>query len=88
MTFSKQIKTQIAETFRKEDHDAVTEQLLSLELKHVMANSEWNLENARMAVLKLSKGDLTELRNYIACAKVDFRDVIMWAMEDAKSNKK
>jgi hypothetical protein len=36
-------------------------------------------ERVRYAVLKLSKGNLSALRNAIAEAKVDWRDVLAWS---------
>ena len=55
------------------------EELSSITVKHVMAESEYNLENTRHATLKLSKGNLHELKRLVKCAKRDFSDVIYWA---------
>ena len=63
---------------------AVIEDLASVTLQHVMAESACNLRNTRIAILKLSKGDLEDLRILVARAKIDFRDVIYWATEDDK----
>ncbi len=83
MTLSKSIMAYIKETFKKDQHTLVKWELESIRLEHVMAESECNLENTRLAVLKLSKGSLEDLRTYVSFAKKDFRDVIMWAMEDS-----
>lgn len=63
---------------RKEALDILSE----VTLDHVMANSEHNLRNTRLAILKLAKGDLSDLKEYTDKAKIDFRDVIMWAMNE------
>ncbi|MCA9729455.1 MAG: hypothetical protein R3E12_05540 [Candidatus Eisenbacteria bacterium] len=38
-----------------------------------------SLERLRFAVLKVSDGDLDELKRAIAWSRVDFRDVLVWA---------
>jgi len=43
-----------------------------------MAESQHNLDNTWCAILKLSNGDLSELRSLVKAAKQDFRDVIYW----------
>jgi hypothetical protein len=40
---------------------------------------EFQLEQIRFAALKLSRGDLGRLRATIEQAKVDWRDVVLWA---------
>lgn len=60
------------------------QELLSIQLKHVMANSEYNLNNTRYAILKLANGDLKEVSKLTKAAKIDFRDVIMWAAQETK----
>lgn len=44
-----------------------------------MANSEYNLNKNWFSILKLAKGDLTELVRLTKMAKTDFRDVIKLA---------
>ena len=41
-------------------------------------DSDYNRNNAIGAILSLSKGDFEELKNLVAAAKLDFRDVIYW----------
>lgn len=43
------------------------------------ASHERETERVRLAVLKLSGGDLNELREMINAAKGDYRDVLAWA---------
>ena len=61
------------------DYIVAKELVESIKLIHVMAGSETNLFLTKMAVLKLSNGDLVKLKELTIAAKVDFRDVIMWA---------
>ena len=69
----------IASDFAESDYKLVVSELESINLNHVMANSQSNLDNTWSAILQLSKGDLKKLRNFVAAAKKDFRDVIYWA---------
>lgn len=46
-----------------------------------MAESEHNLRNTRLAILKLAEGDLSRVEELTESAKVDFRDIIYWASE-------
>ncbi|NER16671.1 hypothetical protein [Spongiivirga citrea] len=66
------------------EHQEVKQTLETLGLEHVMANSEANLNNAIHAILKLAKGNMTEIRRLTECAKIDFRDVIYWASLENK----
>lgn len=43
------------------------------------AEDEHKLERVRFAALKLSEGNLNQLRSAVEHAKVDGRDVLMWA---------
>lgn len=43
------------------------------------AEDEHGLERVRFAALKLSEGNLNQLRSVAEHAKVDARDVLMWA---------
>lgn len=73
----------IQQEYPLEQQEFVQKELLTIELKHVMANSEYNLNNTRYAVLHLAKGDVEEVIKLTEAAKIDFRDVIMWAMEES-----
>ena len=81
-----EIQNIINQDFDIEVREAVMLELLSLELKHVMAESEHNLRNARMAILYLAKGSLSIVKEMTHFAKIDFRDVILWASEERKKN--
>ena len=72
----------IYKNFKPEEVDFVINELLSITLKDVMAESEYNLLNTRFAILKLAKGNLEQVKEFTKCAKIDFRDVIMWSMQD------
>lgn len=75
----KKIIELINNEFKPEFRESVTKELLSIEPKHVMAESEFNLYNTRMSILYLSKGNIKEVIELTKCAKIDFRDVIYWA---------
>jgi hypothetical protein len=74
-----QIQSKIAAEFIESDQAAALRELQSITLQHVMAESQFNLDNTWFAILKLAKGDLNELRSLVKAAKEDFRDVIYWA---------
>ncbi len=69
----------IQSDFSRSDYELIVSEMKSIRLKHVMANSQTNLDNTWTAILQLSKGDLNELGNLVDAAKRDFRDVIYWA---------
>lgn len=71
--------TIINNEFSETDREIAIEKLSSILLTHVMADSEQNLFNTQLSVLKLSKGNIKDLEHYVASAKKDFRDVIYWA---------
>ena len=75
-----------AQFFGSERDDAL-EELQSITLNHVMAQSQFNLDNTWSAVLQLASGDLSRLREMVAAAKTDFRDVIYWASQEAGQSK-
>ena len=81
----KKIIELINNEFEPEFREYVTKELLSIESKHVMAESEYNLNNTRMSILYLAKGNIKEVIELTKCAKIDFRDVIYWA--DLKKEK-
>ena len=83
---NKEILDIIDKDFELECREAVMKQLLSIELRHVMAKSAYNLNNTRMSILYLAKGNLKEVMSLTESAKSDFRDVIMWAIQE-KENK-
>lgn len=82
---NEEITALLSKQFNGQDYWDAHALLSSLTLNHVMAQSEENLRNTRLAVLHLSKGDLNAVKNYVDAAKKDFRDVIYWAtLEDKK----
>lgn len=40
---------------------------------------EYEKERVQLAIIKLSRGDLAKLREYVNLAKIDYRDVLMSA---------
>lgn len=78
----------IATDFKKSDQAEVIRALTSITLAHVMAASAYNLRNTRMAVLYLAQGNLEEVISFTESAKFDFRDVILWAIEEKNKGTK
>ena len=78
----------INKAFEPEFRESVIKELQSIEPKHVMAQSEYNLNNTRMSILYLAKGNIKQVIELTKCAKIDFRDVIYWADLEKKKNKK
>ncbi|MDN3474296.1 hypothetical protein [Pseudoalteromonas sp. APC 3355] len=74
-----EIREELREYFSGEQEANALEELNSITLQHVMAESQMNLDNTWSAIIKLSKGDLQELTRLTECAKKDFRDVVYWA---------
>ncbi|WP_299435590.1 hypothetical protein [uncultured Aquimarina sp.] len=68
--------------FKSEEVMLVINELSSITLNHVMAASEYNLKNTRVSILKLAKGNINEVIELTKSAKIDFRDVIMWATQE------
>ena len=71
----------INNNFNEQEREIAVSQLASITLQHVMAESEQNLLNTRLSILKLAKGNLEDLVYYVEAAKKDFRDVIYWASQ-------
>ena len=78
MKLSQIILDQIEKDFEEKDHTFVTDQLLTITLSHVMANSEGLLESTRRSILNLAQGDLKQVEPLVQNAKTDFRDIIYW----------
>ncbi len=76
------IVNSIHQNFKAEDIELVINELSSITLDHVMAASKYNLKNTRLSILKLAKGDANEVIELTKRAKIDFRDVIMWATRE------
>jgi len=72
----------IDKDFDLEVRKSVIKELLSIKLKHVMAESKYNLKNTRMSILWLAKGKLKEVVYLTKRAKIDFRDVITWTIKE------
>jgi hypothetical protein len=66
----------------------VKDQLETITLHHVMAQSQLNLDNTYKAILDLCNGDAQKVSQYVEVAKVDFRDVIYWAVIDKNNTRK
>lgn len=83
----KEILDCIANNFKPAFRESAIKELLSIELKHVMAESAYNLYNTRMSILYLAQGNIKDLIDLTEKAKIDFRDVIMWASEERSKAK-
>lgn len=44
---------------------------------------EREVARVQLAIVALAKGDLTKLRSLVGAAKVDYRDVLLWADQGA-----
>jgi len=82
MEIGKDIVDIINRDFKSEEVVLVINALSSITLNHVMAASEYNLKNTRLSILKLAKGNINEVIELTKSAKMDFRDVIMWATQE------
>ena len=71
----------INKDFSKEKRMIVTQYLSSINLKHVMAESEYNLENTLLSILYLADGNIDSIIELTERVKIDFRDVILWAQQ-------
>ena len=76
-----EILDRINQNFKAEETALVIQELSSITFKHVW-DSAYNLRNTRLAILKLAKGDINKVIELTSSAKIDFRDVVMWAMEE------
>ncbi len=74
----------INQYFQGEEKETVIKELSSIKLSSVM-NSEDNLRNTKLSILKLAKGDIKQVLELIESAKIDFRDVCFWYYEEMKN---
>ena len=65
--------------YTEDKREIVTGYLSTINLTHVMAESEYNLNNTLLSILLLANGDADEVAKLTERAKIDFRDVIYWA---------
>jgi cobalamin biosynthesis Co2+ chelatase CbiK len=68
--------------FPRDQHDAVRELLVDAcgaTLPFAGTLRDAGIERVRLAVLKLSEGDLAKLYQMAGYASVDWRDVLVWA---------
>lgn len=82
------IKQKISENFLPGDQDHVIAALTSITLKHVMAESQTNLDNTWLSIIQLSKGNPAEVDKLVTVAKNDFRNVIYWASLQRQDEKR
>ncbi|MDH7447585.1 hypothetical protein [Aquimarina sp. 2201CG14-23] len=82
MEIGKDIMDIVNRDFKPEEVPIVINELSSITLNHVMAASEYNLKNTRGSILKLAKGNIDDVIELTKSAKIDFRDVIMWATQE------
>ncbi len=85
---NKKIIENINIDFSEEERELVISELSSLKRSNAMASSEYNLYHTRFSILKLAKWDINKVIEFTKFAKIDFRDVIMWAMQDKWGNMK
>ena len=81
-----ELKNRVLSDFSEADYEFVISKMESITLGYVM-NGQKNLENTWSAMLLLSKGDLNKLEDLIDVAKIDFRDVILWATLESEKEK-
>src|SRR6476646_2585398 len=72
----------IKKTFPEDVHARV----LELVDTYGVESYEWERERVQLAILKLSEGNEEKLREFVAVAKSDYRDVLFWSEnpEEAK----
>ncbi|NHF57994.1 hypothetical protein FK220_001490 [Flavobacteriaceae bacterium TP-CH-4] len=88
LQMANEIEEQILADYTLKKREKVKSLLSELTLEHVMARSEWNLLNARKAILTLADGQLNEIPKLVKAAKIDFRDVIYWVWQKNNPEKK
>jgi hypothetical protein len=66
--------------------ESAHERLLELLATYGVESYERERERVQLAILKLSEGNVEKLREFVAVAKRDYRDVLFWAEnpEEAK----
>lgn len=77
----KAVKDKIEEYFKADEIVQITNALLSITTEHTW-DSEYNLKNTRLSILKLAKGNINEVLELTNCTKTDFRDVVIWATQE------
>ncbi len=77
-----EVVTSVQATFSKESRARVLELLDA----YGVESYERERERVQLAILKLSEGNEVKLREFVAVAKRDYRDVLFWAEnpEEAK----
>jgi hypothetical protein len=77
-----EVAAAIQKTFPESAHARVLELLET----YGVESYERERERVQLAILKLSEGNEEKLRNFVAVAKRDYRDVLFWAEnpEEAK----
>jgi len=76
-----EIKKLVRESFSEVDIELVFSELETLNLSHVMANSQSQLDSVLKGILKLSECDPNRICTYVAAAKTDCRDILYWSSE-------
>jgi len=72
-------RSRIIKDFGIDDCELVLAELESISLKHVMANSQPQLDTARSIIISNSKGNLDNLGALVELAKIDIRDILVMA---------
>ena len=78
------LRQKVVEQFPEEDPGKIL-----AELNEYESTSATGRLRVRLAILKLSQGNVDKLREYVAVARTDYRDVLFWAEtpEQAKAVK-
>lgn len=75
MSLTERVREVVREQFDEGERDGV-EALLAT---YGTEPCERETERVLLCVLKLARGDAGKVRELVACAKLDYRDVILWA---------
>ena len=70
---------EVASVVRKTFPDGAYTRVLGLLDKYGIESSERERERVQLAILKLSEGNEEKVREFVAVAKRDYRDVLFWA---------
>lgn len=82
-------KKKIQKLFPKEQQTLVEKILISECSENIINNSRSELERIRQGILKISKGDIEQLKKTIEWAKIDWRDILSTAgfADDTEAHK-
>lgn len=81
-----QLENAVDKSFDADDRELAFRKLKSITLRHVMANSQTNLDLTWAAILQLCERDINKLDQLVNIAKLDFRDIIYMASQPPQKN--